>query len=207
MNRVAQALAMCAVGLTSAASWGTTKGLNQIVTPDVQPLGQLSLSYQMQHSFIGNPIQGQYEIGLSKEFEIAAFSGFRPGVAVLNAELGLVQRKDVLLSVGFLGWSTRGGSPQPFVEGGYNRGLARFMAGAQRIGSQTSAILGVGYQTTPALLIQSDYLSGNNNFTTFGFTYSVTPSVTFNPALYMANSRDHKVYPYMVLTWTVTAWK
>ena len=199
--------AFCAGIGVASLSLATTKGLNQIVTPDLQPFGQLSLSFQMQHSFLGNPIQNQYELGVSKQFEIAAFQGFRPGEAVLNSELGLIQRKDVLLSCGFLSWNTRGGVPQPFIEGGYNRGITRYMAGVQRIGTRNQAILGVGYQTTPSLLLQADYLGGKSNFITLGFTYNVTPSITFNPAIYRANAGGHTMYPYMVLTWTVTAWK
>lgn len=196
-------------GLMASSAWchWTTKGLNQIVTPDVQPFGQLSVSFQAQHQFLGIPYQAQYELGISKQFELAAFQGFKPGEAVLNAELGLIQKKDWLLSVGFLSWNTRGGAPQPFIEGGFNHGLARYMAGVQRVGNKNVTILGAGYQTTPSLLIQADFLSGKENFTTFGFTYNVTPAFTINPALYVANSKDHKLYPYVVATWTVTAWK
>ena len=66
---------------------GTTKGLNQIVTPDIQPTGMLSLSVQAQHSAIGNDLQAQYELGLSKTFEVAVFQGLKPGIFLLATEL------------------------------------------------------------------------------------------------------------------------
>src|ERR1700730_2002842 len=41
----------------SASAHATTKGLSQIVTPDVQPVGDLSLSFQWQAKEIANPYQ------------------------------------------------------------------------------------------------------------------------------------------------------
>ena len=38
-------------------SFATTKGLSQIVTPDLQPKGDLSLSFQIQDKRIANPYQ------------------------------------------------------------------------------------------------------------------------------------------------------
>jgi hypothetical protein len=49
--------------LPTAAVWATTKGLSQIVTPDVQPEGGLSLSFQWQSKQIANPYQFQSEWG------------------------------------------------------------------------------------------------------------------------------------------------
>ncbi|HMG04528.1 MAG TPA: hypothetical protein VK581_03655, partial [Chthoniobacterales bacterium] len=40
----------------------TTKGLSQIVTPDVQSAGDLSLSFQAQSMMIANPYQLQAEL-------------------------------------------------------------------------------------------------------------------------------------------------
>jgi hypothetical protein len=55
----------------------TTKGLSQIVTPDLQPEGDLSLSFQTQSQRIANPYQLQGELGLMKWAEIAVFKGRR----------------------------------------------------------------------------------------------------------------------------------
>jgi hypothetical protein len=50
---VALVLALAAICADSAR--GTTKGLSQIVTPDLQPEGDLSLSLQVQDKRIANP--------------------------------------------------------------------------------------------------------------------------------------------------------
>ena len=70
------------VTLSAGCALATTKGLNQILTPDIQPAGVLSLSYQGQSSQIGNSEQAQFELGLSKSIEVAVFRGF--GYAVLS---------------------------------------------------------------------------------------------------------------------------
>src|SRR5579862_9591466 len=108
--------------LLPALAGATTKGLNQIVTPDIQPFGQLSISYQMQQANIGNPYQIQYEYGITPRFEAAVFQGLDPGIQYLATEYGIIQNPNWLLSTGFLGWSSRGDAPQPFLEGGWNKG-------------------------------------------------------------------------------------
>jgi len=209
MQKKAVALLMLALGsgLGFCDGDATTKGLNQIVTPDIQPLGQLSLSLQYQHPLIGNSFQTQQELGITKNFEIATFQGYKPGAQLIAAEFGIVQQKEFLVSAGFLNWSTRGNVPQTFLESGYYKGNARLIAGAQRIGNRTLAVIGGSYQANNAVLIQLDYLTGRDNFATAGFTYSITKNLSFNPALYVANAAHHRIYPYAVLSWTVTAWK
>jgi hypothetical protein len=202
-------LVIAVVGLMGDPAVATTKGLNQIVTPDVQPYGQLSISYQQQDPNIGNPDEMQFELGITKIFELAAFQGFKPNEEVLNAELSLVQKGPYLLSTGFTNWATLGKAyaPEPFLEGGYYKGLGKFSAGAIRNGGSTQAIVGYAYQATPRMMFQVDYQSGSGNSSTVGFTYSVTPAVTFNPAVYYSNDQPHKAYAYAVLTWSVQAWQ
>ena len=60
------------------SSFATTKGLSQIVTPDLQPEGDLSLSLQIQDKRIANPYELQAEMGLTKWAEVAVFRGFQP---------------------------------------------------------------------------------------------------------------------------------
>jgi hypothetical protein len=50
---------------TSPFAQGTTKGLSQIVTPDLQDAGDLSLSLQIQDKRIANPYELQAEMGLT----------------------------------------------------------------------------------------------------------------------------------------------
>src|SRR6516164_5222045 len=111
----------------------TTKGLNQIVTPDVQPEGDFSLSFQWQSKQIANPYQFQAELGLTKFFEVAVFQGIQPEETIFGTELGLIQKDPYLLSVGFLNWSTNGEAPQPFLEGGYYTEHHKLIAGMQAV--------------------------------------------------------------------------
>jgi hypothetical protein len=187
----------------------TTKGLNQIVTPDVQPNGQLSISYQEQDPNIANPTELQFELGLTKQFEVAVFQGFNPHEQILNTELALVQKGPYLLSTGFSNWSSRGRghAPQPYLEAGYYKGLTQTMAGAIRVGSQTQTILGWAYQANPRIKLQLDYQSGTGNSASAGFTYNITPLLQFNPAVYLGNDTPHPTYGYAVLTWNIQVWK
>jgi hypothetical protein len=67
----------------------TTKGLSQIVTPDLQDEGDLSLSLQIQDRQIANPYELQAELGLTKWAEIAVFQGFKPDEEIFATEIGI----------------------------------------------------------------------------------------------------------------------
>jgi hypothetical protein len=212
--------AMLATALIGSPASATTKGLNQIVTPDIQPEGQLSVSLQQQDPNIGNPNEEQLELGITKNFEVAVFQGTSPGEQIANAELGLVAKGPYLLSTGFLNWSTRGVAPQPYLEAGYYPKATELMAGivdttaqSQTTGGgfrtqrQADAILGAAYRIDPKVLLQLDFEGGSGNFVTAGFTYSITPSLNLNPAIYLSNSTPYKGYGYVVLTWNVQLFK
>src|SRR5438876_12448031 len=75
------------VALSTAPSlFATTKGLSQIVTPDLQGEGDLSLSLQIQDKRIENPYQLQAELGLTKWAEAAVFRGLQPDEWILGTE-------------------------------------------------------------------------------------------------------------------------
>ena len=196
----------------------TTKGLNQIVTPDVQPEGQLSLSFQQQDPNIANRREIQAELGLTKTFEVAVFEGTSPGEQIWNAELGLVAKGPYMLSTGFANWLTKGTAPQPYLEAGYYKGNIESMIGVARVVSEdmgvggavrsfheTQGIVGAAYRVSPRTLVQLDYQAGAGNFSTAGFTYNITPQLQFNPSLYISNTKTHKGYGYAVLTWNIAA--
>lgn len=204
----------CALG--AAPALATTKGLNQIVTPDVQPLGIFSFSVQQQDPNIANRYEVQLEMGLTRRFEVAIFQGQSPPEQVANAEYSLYQKGPNLLSVGFFNWTTQGSAPQPYLEGGYYKGSTQAMLGLARVITQQSdvagltqnrhqyqGIAGLGYRINPRVLLQLDYQSGTANSTTAGFTYNVTPQLQFNPALYVSNGAGHKLWGYAVLTFNV----
>ena len=80
-----------AILTTVSSSFATTKGLSQIVTPDLQPQGDLSLSFQIQDKRIGNPYQLQSELGLTEWGEVAVFRGFQPDEWIFGTEIGLLR--------------------------------------------------------------------------------------------------------------------
>jgi hypothetical protein len=204
--------------LSVQTAHATTKGLNEIVTPDIQPIGSLSLSLQQQDPSIGNRDELQAELGITSNFEIAAFQGTSPSEQIGAAELGLINKGPYLLSTGFLNWSTKGNAPQPFLETGYYKGNTELDAGAVNVVDQESAaagtvrnvhssqvLLGAAYRPTQRLQIQTDYQGGAGNYLAAGFTYAITPNLSLNPAIYISNSSPTKGYGYAVLSWTVQA--
>jgi hypothetical protein len=208
--RIGQSLGVVCLAATWAfphPSLATTKGLSQIVTPDVQPEGELSLSAQVQARVIGNPSQLQAELGVTKRLEIAAFEGLSPGEQTLGAQWALVQQEPYLLTTGFINWSTRGSRPQPFLEGGYYTEHDKFMAGPIRVQSQTEALLGWAHDFNSTWRFQLDYQSGTDNFFTVGVTWNATSRLQFNPALYLSNSHPRRQVGYLVVTYTLPLWK
>ncbi|MBS1718452.1 MAG: hypothetical protein JSS72_12050 [Armatimonadetes bacterium] len=192
--------------LLPALALANTKGLNQIVTPDIQPTQLLSVSFQAEHQALGNYYQAQYEYGFTKNFEAAVYQGLKPGSFQLDAELGLYAKGPWLVSTGFLNWGTQGSStkPQSFLEGGFYKGQWRLTAGAQRVSDRTLGLAGAAYQATPQLTLAADYLSGRDNYATIGFTVQTKDgSLSLNPALYYANDDSKRLYPYAVLSYNV----
>ena len=205
--RVIGAIGLTAVCLLVIASsaFATTKGLNQIITPDVQPEGQLSISYQQQDPTIGNSSEVQLELGVTKHAEVALFRGLNPNESILGFETG-VQKGAWLGAAGFANWASGGGehsNPQPFLEAGYYQGRHKAIGGAIRVSNHTEAILGYAYQLTPKVALQTDYQSGAGNAATFGFAYNITDNLSFNPAIYLSNSTPRTMHGYAVLSWTV----
>jgi hypothetical protein len=193
--------------LAAGSAAATTKGLSQIVTPDLQPDGELSLSFQAQARSIANPYQLQAELGLSKWAEIAVFQGLSPNEQILSSQIALLQHEPWLLTTGFINWSTRGGSPQPLLEGGYYTEHDKFMAGVIRVRDHDEALLGWAHDFNPTWRFQLDYQSGSENYFTVGFTCNVTDSFQFNPAVFFANDRSHSAVGYIVFTYTFKLWK
>lgn len=67
----------------ATSAFATTKGLSQIVTPDLQPEGDLSLSLQIQDERIAYPYELQAELGLTKWAKAAVFKAFKPDDYIL----------------------------------------------------------------------------------------------------------------------------
>lgn len=187
-------------------AFATTKGLSQIVTPDLQKPADFSLSFQAQDSSIGNPYQLQAELGITPWLEGAVFRGFDPGEWIFGTEIGLIQHEPYLLSTGFINLSTIDGKPQPFLETGYYTEHHKWIAGAVVVKAKAQLLLGWAYDYDLHWRAQIDYQSGNENFMTCGFTYTLNDQFQFNPALYIGNAKEHSLEGYIVLTYTFVAW-
>jgi hypothetical protein len=198
---------MFAVLASGPRSFATTKGLSQIVTPDLQPAGDLSLSFQIQDKRIANPYQLQAELGLTQWAEVAVFRGFQPDEWIFGTEIGLLTKEPFLLSVGFVNWSPHlDVDPQPFIEAGYYTEHHKVIVGAIHAGYKNEAILGYAYDFNERWRLQFDWQSGSENSSTIGFTCNVTPDFQFNPALYVSNRSDHDLMGYVVFTYTFHVW-
>ena len=200
-------LAVVFLAIFTPEARATTKGLSQIVTPDLQSPGDFSLSFQAQSERIGNPFQMQGEIGLTNWAEVAVFKGFKPNELIFGTEFGLIQKEPYLLSVGFVNWSPHSHvDPQPYLEAGYYTEHHKFIAGAIHVGYRNEAILGYAYDFNKQWRAQVDFQSGSGNSSTLGFTWNITPDFQTNPAIYITNDRPHKILGYVVFTYTFHLW-
>jgi hypothetical protein len=191
----------------STSAFATTKGLSQIVTPDLQSEGDLSLSLQIQDKRIANPYEIQSELGLTKWAEIAVFKGFEPNELIFGTEIALIQKEPYLLSIGFVNWSPHSHvDPQPFIEAGYYGEHHKFILGATQVDFRHEAIVGYAYDFNKTWRAQIDFQSGSGNSSTIGFTCNLTRDLQFNPAIYVTNDSPHHVLGYIVFTYTFHLW-
>ena len=202
---VALFLAVAAICAHSAS--GTTKGLSQIVTPDLQAPGDFSLSFQAESMKIGNPYQLQGELGLTKWAEVAVFKGFKPNELIFGTEFALIQKEPFLLSTGFVNWSPHSHvDPQPYLEAGYWSEHHKVIVGAIHAGYRNEAILGYAYDFNKRFRAQVDFQSGSGNSSTLGFTWNITDDFQVNPAVYVTNDKPHDILGYVVFTYTFHLW-
>ena len=191
----------------SASAFATTKGLSQIVTPDLQSAGDFSLSFQAQDMKIGNPYELQGELGLVKWAEVAVFKGFKPNEFIFGTEFGLLQKEPWLLSAGFVNWSPHSHvDPQPYLEGGYWSEHHKVIVGAIHAGFRNEAILGYAYDFNKKWRVQLDFQSGSGNSSTLGFTWNINDDFQVNPAVYVTNDKPHDILGYVVFTYTFHLW-
>ena len=185
----------------------TTKGLSQIVTPDLQPAGGLSLSLQVQSLHIDNPYELQAELGFTKFAEISVFKGFEPNELIFGTEIGLLTNEPYPLSVGFINWSPHSHvDPQPFIEAGYYTEHDKMIVGALHAAYKNEAILGYAYDFNKQWRVQIDSQSGTENSSTIGFTRNIIPDFQVNPAIYLPNYHPERILGYIVFTYTFHLW-
>ena len=200
-------IAFASIFVCVPSTFATTKGLSQIVTPDLQEEGDLSLSLQIQDKRIANPYELQAELGLTKWAEVAVFQGFEPNDEILATEFGILTKEPYLLSVGFVDWSPRRNvDPKPFIEAGYYLEHHKFIAGIIHADYKNEAILGYAYDFNKTWRVQVDWISGSENASTIGFTCNLTRDFQFNPALYVNNGPHHDLMGYIVFSYTFHLW-
>ena len=198
---------MIAVLLNTSSSFGTTQGLNQIATPDVQPQGTLALSFYLEDRKIGNPYQVQAGMGLTKWLEIDIFQGFKPNDSVIETEIGLLSKEPYLFSIGFLNWSPHSNvDPQPFAVAGYYYGRHQFVAGATHADFRNEALLGYAYDFNETWRLQVDWQSGSGNSSTIGIVWNVTRDFQASSAIFVTNDSPHEVLGYVSFTYTFHLW-
>src|SRR4029077_14888434 len=83
-------IVLTSLGVFAAPAIGTTKGLSQIVTPELQNPGDLSLSFQAQSERIANTYAVCAGLGLENWAEFAVFRGFKPDEWIFSTEFGLL---------------------------------------------------------------------------------------------------------------------
>jgi hypothetical protein len=203
----AAAIMIVLIAVAIAPSSEATTGWVQIVTPDLQPEGQLALSFQLQDETLGNVYQLQAEMGLTKWAEVAVFRGFKPDEWLLGTEIGLLTEEPWLLSTGFVNWSPNNNvDPQPFIVAGYYRNHHRIIAGATHVNYRHEALLGYAYNFNDSWQVEVDWQSGSGNASTIGVTWNITPKVQITPAVFVTNNSPHEVLGFVTLTYTFDVW-
>ncbi len=207
MSVRASGAVLAAAGLllafASRSSEGTISGLNQIITPEVQPPGTLSLGWQEQNRGIGTQGQAQIEAGIIQRLGVAYYHSFSPRTDYLGAEIGLLQSDPFHVSAGFGVGSRSAGVPQAFLIAGHYSGLTIPLAGLQRSGGKTEGIFGWILPLAPTAQIQLDYASGRENAFTVGTAWTMLSHLQVNPALFRLNDPPHRWVGRLVVSWTV----
>jgi hypothetical protein len=198
-------LALLLTLAAAGAACASIEGCNQVVTPDLQPVGLLSLNFQQEHRAIGSPTIMQAEIGVTKYLDLCLTRDFTPNQWSLGFETGW-QHGPHLFAAGFQNWACGpGGSvaPQPFAEYGYASHAHEAAAGATWVSGRAETILAYTYQASPTWQFLTDWQSGSENFATLGVAYAFTPHLSLSPALWRENIAPHRAFSIAILTWSV----
>jgi hypothetical protein len=208
-RRIASAAAtfILLIAVAIASSSQATTGWVQVVTPDLQPEGELSLSFQWEGEKLGNPYQLEAEMGLTKWAEVAVFRGFDPDEWIFGTEVGLRTEEPWLLSIGFVNWSPHNNvDPEPFIVAGYYHDHHRIIAGAAHAGYRHEAILAYAYNFNDYWQVEVDWQSGSGNSSSLGVTWNITPKLLITPAIFVTNDSPHEVLGFLTLSYTFDFW-
>ena len=195
------------IAVAVASSSQATTGWVQVETPDLEPEGELALSFQLQNQKLGNPYQLQAEMGLTKWAEVAVFRGFDPDEWIFGTEVGLRTEEPWLLSIGFENWSPHNNvDPHPYIVAGYYCNHHRIIAGATHVDHRHEALLAYAYNFNDSWQVQVDWQSGSGNASTIGFTWNITPQLQITPAIFVTNDSPHEVLGFLTLSYTFDFW-
>jgi hypothetical protein len=174
------------------------------MTPDLQPVGLLSLNYQQEHPALGSPCLMQAEIGVTRYLDVNFTHDFTLRDWSVGVMTGL-QSGPHLFAAGVAnwGWGPGAGRPQPFFEYGYSSGPHHAEVGEIWVKGRGETLLGYAYDATPDLQLLADWQSGADNYSTLGVSYAFTPSLSLSPALWHENAAPHRTFPIAILTWSV----
>jgi hypothetical protein len=196
------------IAVTVASSSPATTGWVEVTTPDLQPEGELALSFQLQDTKIGNPYELEAEMGLTKWAEVAVFRGLDPDEWIFGTEVGLRTEEPWLLSIGFVNWSPHTNiDPQPFIVAGYYCNHHKIIAGATHVDYRHEALLAYAYSFNDSWQVEVDWQSGSGNSSTFGVTWGITPALGATAAIYVTNDSPHEVLGFVTVTYTFDLWR
>ena len=200
---LAAAIFILVFAIADAPSSHATTGWVQVVTPDLQPEGELSLSFQWEGEKLGNPYELEAEMGLTKWAEVAVFRGLDPDEWIFGTEIGIRREVPWLLSIGFVNWSPhRNVDPDPFIVAGYYCNQHKVIAGATHVDYRHEAILGYAYSFNDCWQVQVDWQSGSGNSSSLGVTWNVTSEISITPAIFVTNDSPHEVLGFLTLSYT-----
>jgi len=207
-KRIGFAAVIMTILVALAPSSPATTGWVQVETPDLQPEGELALSFQLEEAKLGNPYLLQAEMGLTKWAELAVFRGFDPDEWIFGTEIGLRTQEPWLLSIGFANWSPlQNVDPEPYIVAGYYRNHHKIIAGATHVDYRHEALLAYAYNFNDSWQVQVDWQSGSGNSSTIGFTWNITPRVSITPAIFVTNDTPHEVLGFLTLSYTFGFWR
>ncbi len=190
-------LCLAAFGIACQTTMADTKGLNQVVTPKIQPLNTYSFSLQYQHPGFGDIYMAQLEFGITKTAEAAIWQSAQYDTLTLAVEQQFYKSHGFQVSGGTF-WFDH--TYLPFAVAGYRKGPAFGEVGIQDSANNKELILGASYDINSEVSFLTDFISGPGNALTFGFNLTLNKNLSCNPALYYMND-THKLLPYFVVTW------
>jgi hypothetical protein len=182
------------LGLIAASAQSAPSGLNVIPTVDTYEPGMTSLEYQMdgEHRWFGSgcgrSMLTQFGFGAKAEvgFDHCMSEG---GETAFNVKYRFLERTAARPAFA-LGIQNvrRHANAQPYLVAGQNIGaVLRGHAGMIDLEGRARAMLGAD-ATWGSLTLQSDWVSGRENYATVGFSYALRPDMTVTCSLGRPNS-------------------